>query len=87
MRIDDLNRAPLTQSAEKTDAAGQKRPHDQDTAAARGTDQADVSQLAQALGTRDPQRIEQLRLEVESGKYNVSAEDLAKAIVDAHLGE
>jgi anti-sigma28 factor (negative regulator of flagellin synthesis) len=87
MRIDDLNRAPLTQSAEKADAAGQKRSLERDSAAARGTDQADVSQLAQALATRDPKRIEQLKLEVESGKYDVSAEAVAKAIIDAHLRE
>ena len=87
MRIDDLNRTPLTQGAEKADAAGQKRSHERDSAAARGTDQADVSQLAQALATRDPKRIEQLKLEVESGKYDVSAEAVAKAIVDSHLRE
>ena len=62
MRIDDLNRAPLTQSAEKADAAGQKRALEANSAAARGTDQADVSQLAQALAPRDPKRIEQLKL-------------------------
>jgi len=87
MRIDDLNRAPLTQSAEKSDAAGQKRAPEPDSAAARGSDKADVSQLAQALATRDPGRIEQLKLEVESGKYDVSAEAVAKAIIDSHLRE
>jgi anti-sigma28 factor (negative regulator of flagellin synthesis) len=87
MRIDDLNRAPLTQSAEKADAAGQKRALEANSAAARGTDQADVSQLAQALAPRDPNRIEQLRLAVESGKYDVSAEAVAKAIMDSHLRE
>jgi anti-sigma28 factor (negative regulator of flagellin synthesis) len=86
MRIDDLNRAPLTQSAEKADAAGQKRALEANSAAARGTDQADVSQLAQALAPRDPNRIEQLKLAVESGKYDVSAEAVAKAIIDSHLG-
>jgi len=87
MRIDDLNRTPLTQSAEKGDPAVQKRALDPDSAAARGTDQADVSQLARALATRDPKRIEQLKLEVESGKYDVSAEAVAKAIIDSHLRE
>jgi anti-sigma28 factor (negative regulator of flagellin synthesis) len=87
MRIDDLNRAPLTQSAEKADAAGQKRALEANSAAARGTDQADVSQLAQALAPRDPNRIEHLKLAVESGKYDVSAEAVAKAIIDSHLGE
>lgn len=87
MRIDDLNRAPLTQSAEKAEAAGQKRALEADSAAARGTDQADVSQLARALAPRDPNRIEQLKLAVESGKYDVSAETVAKAIIDSHLRE
>jgi anti-sigma28 factor (negative regulator of flagellin synthesis) len=87
MQIDDRNRTPLTQSAEKADTAGQKRALERDSAAARGTDQADVSQLAQALATRDPKRIEQLKLEVESGKYDVSAEAVAKAIIDSHLHE
>jgi flagellar biosynthesis anti-sigma factor FlgM len=85
MRIDDLNRPPLTQNAEKADTAGQKRAPEPNSAAVRGTDQADVSQLAQALATRDPKRIEQLKLEVESGKYDVSAEAVAKAIIDSHL--
>lgn len=87
MRIDDLNRTPLTPSAEKADAASQKRALEPDSAATRGADKADVSQLAQALATRDPDRIEQLKLEVASGKYNVSAEAVAKAIIDSHLRE
>ena len=87
MLIDDLNRTPLTPSADKADTAGQKRALEPDNAPARGTDQADVSQLAQALATRDPKRIEQLKLEVESGKYDVSAEAVARAIIDSHLRE
>ena len=87
MRIDDLNRTPLAQSAEKADPAGQKRAPGPDSGAARSTDQADVSQLARALATGDPKRIEQLKLEVESGKYDVSAEAVAKAIMDSHLRE
>jgi anti-sigma28 factor (negative regulator of flagellin synthesis) len=87
MLIDDLNRTPLSPSAEKTDAASQKRELEPDNAAARGADKADVSQFAQALATRDPKRIEQLRIEVESGKYDVSAEAVAKAIIDSHLRE
>jgi len=87
MRIDDLNRTPLTQGAEKTDQAAQKKPLEQQNTATGGTDQAEVSQLAKALTASDPQRIEQLRLEVQSGKYNVSAEALAKSIIDSHLKE
>jgi flagellar biosynthesis anti-sigma factor FlgM len=88
MRIDDLNRAPVTantEQAQKTDPAGQNRGPQKDALAAGSADQAEVSQLAQALATRDPDRINQLRLDVQSGKYEVSAETVAKALVDAHL--
>jgi len=85
MRIDDLNRTPLTQGAEKTDQAAQKRALEQKTTTADGVDQADVSELARGLSPKDPQRLEQLRLEVQSGKYDVSAEAVAKAIVSEHL--
>ena len=87
MRIDDLNRAPSTTGAEKTDQAAQKRALENNPNTAGGTDQAQLSQLAQALSTRDPQRLEQLRLEVQSGKYEASAEAVAKAIIEAHLNE
>ena len=53
MRIDDLNRTPITQGAEKTDQAAEKRALEKNTVA-DGTDQAEVSQLAQALTTGDP---------------------------------
>lgn len=85
MRIDDLNRTPLTQGAEKTDSAAQKRALEQKNAASGGVDQAEVSQLAQGLAPKDPQRLEQLRLDVQSGKYNVSADAIAKAIISEHL--
>lgn len=87
MRIDDLNRTPVTQNAEKTDQATQQRPGAFGKDAVRDSDHADVSPLALALSTQDPSRIEQLRLEVQSGKYNVSADAVAKAIIDAHLTE
>jgi anti-sigma28 factor (negative regulator of flagellin synthesis) len=83
MRIDDLSRIPLTQSAEKTEQAAEKRALDKGTIAS-GADQAEVSQLARALAPRDEQRLEQLRLDVQSGKYDISAEAVAKKIIDAH---
>jgi len=85
MRIDDLNRTPLTQGADKTDQAAQKRALEQKTTTADGVDQAEVSELARGLSPKDPQRLEQLRLDVESGKYDVSAEAVAKAIIGEHL--
>lgn len=87
MRIDDLNRSPLTQETAKTEQTAEQRALQKDSKAARGTDQADVSQLAQALSTSDPQRLEQLRLAVQSGKYEVPAEAVAKAIIDHHTRE
>jgi anti-sigma28 factor (negative regulator of flagellin synthesis) len=87
MRIDDLNRAPVTQNAEKTDQTAQQHPGAPGKGAIAASDQADVSALARALSTRDPARIEQLRLEVQSGNYDVPAESVARAIMDAHLIE
>jgi anti-sigma28 factor (negative regulator of flagellin synthesis) len=86
MRIDDLNRTPVTPAAEKQDTLAGKRVSGKD-AAAGGVDEANVSEFAQTLASRDPQRLEQLRLDVQSGNYNVSAEAVAKAIIDAHLKE
>jgi anti-sigma28 factor (negative regulator of flagellin synthesis) len=42
---------------------------------------------AESLATPDANRIEQLRLQIESGDYDVSAEAVAAAIVDSHLKE
>jgi anti-sigma28 factor (negative regulator of flagellin synthesis) len=84
MRIDDLNRAPLTQEPGKTEHTADARALEKDSKAARGTDLAEVSQMAQALSTGDPRRLEQLRLAVQSGKYEVPAEAVAKAIIDHH---
>jgi flagellar biosynthesis anti-sigma factor FlgM len=84
MRIDDLNRPPLTQETGKTEQTPDQRALEKGSKAARGTDQAEVSQMAQALSTGDSQRLEQLRLAVQSGKYEVPAEAVAKAIIDHH---
>jgi anti-sigma28 factor (negative regulator of flagellin synthesis) len=86
MRIDDLNRTPLTQSTEKTDQAAEKRALEKNNIT-DSTDQAEVSQLAQALSSGDPTRLEQLRIEVQSGNYDVSAGTLAKSIISAHFKE
>ena len=85
MRIDDLNRTPASLGTEKADPAAQNPGLGKDSKSVAAGDQADVSQLAHALSLQDPQRLEQLRLEVQSGSYSVSADALAKAIVDQHL--
>jgi flagellar biosynthesis anti-sigma factor FlgM len=84
MRIDDLNRAPLTPETGKTEQPGDKTALEKHPKGARGTDQAEVSQMAQALSAKDPKRLEELRLAVQSGKYEVSAEAVANAIIDHH---
>jgi flagellar biosynthesis anti-sigma factor FlgM len=87
MRIDDLSRTPLAQETGKTEQSADKRLREKDSMSARGTDQAEVSQMGKALAATDPQRIEQLRLAVQSGKYEVSANVIAKAIIDTHTRE
>jgi flagellar biosynthesis anti-sigma factor FlgM len=87
MRIDDLNRAPVAQETGKTEQTADQRALEKDSNTTRGSDQAEISQLAQTLSAGDPQRLEQLRLAVQSGKYEVSAEAVAKAIIDHHTGE
>ena len=88
MRIDDLNRTPLTQTqgAGKTDQAAEDGEPEQNSVTG-GVDQAEVSQLAQALGARDARRVEQLRMQVQSGSYEVPAQALAAYIVSAHVKE
>jgi anti-sigma28 factor (negative regulator of flagellin synthesis) len=86
MRIDDLNRTPLTQGTEKTDQAAEKRALEKNNVT-DSRDQAEVSQLAQALSSGDPVRLEQLRMQVQSGNYDVNAGTLAKSIINAHFKE
>ncbi len=86
MRIDDLNRTPVTQGPEKTEQAAQQRALEKENIT-DGTDQAEVSQLAQALSAGDPGRLEQLRLQVQSGNYEVAPQALANSIINAHLKE
>ena len=90
MRIDDLNRSSVTQGAEQTAQTSQQRADGKDALEKQGVagaDQAEVSHLAQSLAAPDSGRIEQLRLQVESGNYNVSAQIVANALIEAHLKE
>jgi anti-sigma28 factor (negative regulator of flagellin synthesis) len=84
MRIDDLNRTPVTPGTENSGQTAQQRPEKEEVAS---SDQAEVSHLAQALATPDPGRIDQLRLEVQSGTYDISAQTVANALINAHLTE
>jgi anti-sigma28 factor (negative regulator of flagellin synthesis) len=78
MRIDDLNRTTVAAGTEKSGQIVQQRPPEQDGVfSSNHGDQAELSYLA----------VEQLRLQVQSGSYNVSARALANALIDAHLEE
>ncbi|HTC90988.1 MAG TPA: flagellar biosynthesis anti-sigma factor FlgM [Bryobacteraceae bacterium] len=85
MRIDDLNRTPVTQVTEKPGQTAQKDTVEKN--AVGGADQAEVSHLAQSLSAPEPGRIEELRRQVESGSYEVSPQAVANALIDAHLTE
>ncbi|HMD48428.1 MAG TPA: flagellar biosynthesis anti-sigma factor FlgM [Bryobacteraceae bacterium] len=87
MRIDDLNRTPVAQGAQQAEQAPEKRASDKNSLPAAGADQVTVSSLAHALSAQDPQRLEQLRLQVQSGKYSVPSDALANSIIDGHLKE
>jgi anti-sigma28 factor (negative regulator of flagellin synthesis) len=82
MRIDKLNRASVTQTAQ---SAPRDNPQENDAVAS--PDQASVSQLARSLAPPASARIEQLRLQVQSGNYEVPAQAVASAIIDEHLQE
>jgi flagellar biosynthesis anti-sigma factor FlgM len=93
MRIDDLNRTPGLPGTEQSGGTAQTRAPDKDSAgtelsdkgALAGADQAEVSPLAQSLAAPDSGRIEQLRLAVQSGSYDVSPQAVAGALIEAHL--
>jgi anti-sigma28 factor (negative regulator of flagellin synthesis) len=86
MRIHDVNRAP---GAQKAEPAVQKPRGEKEggSGGSTGAKQAGVSELAQALTSSDPERLEQLRLAVQYGNYDVPAEAVAKAIVDHHTAD
>jgi anti-sigma28 factor (negative regulator of flagellin synthesis) len=93
MRIDDLNRTPGTQGTEQSEQTAPTRAVGKDSTgkdpldqgAVTGADQANVSHLAQSLAAPSSERIEQLRLEVQSGSYDASPQAVASALIEAHL--
>ena len=85
MRIDSLNRTPVTQGAEQSGPTAQTSPPEKKVVAE--SDHTGLSPLAQALASHDTDRIELLRQQVQSGNYDVSAETIANALIDAHLGK
>lgn len=84
MRVDDLYRAPVMAGLDEPEQSAQQQRSQEKDSVGR-SDQADVSHLAQSLAAPDPERIEQLRLQVQSGNYDVSAQAVAHALIEAHL--
>jgi anti-sigma28 factor (negative regulator of flagellin synthesis) len=85
--LDDVNRAPATEEAEKTKQAVVKPLGEKESGSPADADHAGVSNLAQALNSSSAERLEQLRLAVQSGHYDVPAEAVAQAIVDHHTAD
>jgi len=82
MRIDSVHRTPAATGPEKSESTAHSTLAKEVVA---GSDHAGVSQLAQSLAMHASDRIEQLRLQVQSGSYDVSADTIAQALIDAHL--
>ena len=86
MRIDDGNKlAPTlpTDRSQKTDThrVQDETPHSTPDVSAI----SDIAAQASSLGGTNEQRLEALRVAVESGTYHVSSSALAKSIIDSHL--
>lgn len=81
MRIDDLNRSPQAPATEKATSGPTARSRESQVGSVDGDD-TEISSLAHALQPQDSQRLEQLRLDVQSGQYRVAGEKVAKAVVD-----
>ena len=83
MRIDDLNRPSQAQPAERTERTGEQAANEH--APVGSSDQVDLSQLAQTLKLSDEHRLEQLRLQIKTGTYQVQPDAVANAIIEEHL--
>jgi anti-sigma28 factor (negative regulator of flagellin synthesis) len=83
MRIDNSSGINAAQAVEPV-ASGPAKPTHKPPAV-ETSDRADVTPVAAQAQGADPKRLEALRGAVESGNYRVSADDLARSIVDSHL--
>jgi anti-sigma28 factor (negative regulator of flagellin synthesis) len=84
MRIDS-NRTPVTRGEEKSGTGAPASPLEKEVVA--DSDHTELSPLARALTSHDTDPIELLRQQVQSGSYDVSAETIANALIDVHLGK
>ena len=87
MRIDDVNQPAQAPPTERTERAGEQA-NKQGTSlnpSRNSSDQVDISPLANVVNSGDAQRLEQLRLQVKAGTYQVNADVVAKSMIDEHL--
>ncbi len=86
MRIEP-SRPPGVQPAETGKPVDQPVESAPESATGLRPDQVDLSRLSQVLTGEAGQegRLEQLRLQVEDGSYQVPAAELSQRIVDFHL--
>ena len=88
MRIDDLNRTPVTQARRSPGKHLNSTPQDNDAVVgSEQSDQAQVSHLAQSLAAPDPGESSSFSCKCSLGSYDVSAQAVANAVIDAHLKE
>jgi anti-sigma28 factor (negative regulator of flagellin synthesis) len=87
MKINDSTRTPQAESPGKANpAVPRPNPQELEPAADKTTDRAELSAVGRdALTTTAPAKLEALRRQIDSGAYQVSAEEMAKAIVEAHI--
>jgi anti-sigma28 factor (negative regulator of flagellin synthesis) len=83
MRIDDTTGITNAQGMDKL--AGSRAEATSRIQVAETTDRAHLTPVAEQIQSADPQRLEALRVAVESGQYRVSANDLAESIMSNHL--
>jgi anti-sigma28 factor (negative regulator of flagellin synthesis) len=82
MRIDNTSGSNQAQPVDRI-TSGAAKPGSQP--ATEAGDSADVSPVADSAQGADPQRLAALRSAIESGNYRVSADELARSLVNAHL--
>jgi flagellar biosynthesis anti-sigma factor FlgM len=85
MRIDDSNRAAVPQPTDldrtREKISSNLAPGLEQTSS---SDAAEISALTQSLRSARAERLETLRTEVESGRYQVNASELASRILEHH---
>jgi flagellar biosynthesis anti-sigma factor FlgM len=84
MRIDDANRLPAALGSPSASARSEKTA-DKASAEKTSPDQTKLSALASSLAAADPDRLDKLRQQIESGAYHPNAGAIADALIDEHF--